>query len=162
MFLYNLIVNKHKPGDFSLTKIFEDYLNTNNKAEMNELNKHLITNFFDFESSFIFGENKLVNGVDYDIRDLAIRFLPNGGSTVIKDDDGKKYEISKEFDFVEKKSFLKFNKEKIKFKGADNTTDLPFLKGDYEIYNKQELREILSDILRLYQNNNLEIKLTCD
>ena len=162
MFLYNLIVNKHKPGDFSLTKIFEDYLNTNNKAEMNELNKHLITNFFDFESSFIFGENKLVNGVDYDIRDLAIRFLPNGGSTVIKDDDGKKYEISKEYDFVEKKSFLKFNKEKIKFKGADNTTDLPFLKGDYEIYNKQELREILSDILRLYQNNNLEIKLTCD
>ena len=66
-----------------------------------ELNKHLITNFFDFESSFIFGENKLVSGEDYDIRDLAIRFLPNGGSTVIKDDDGRKYEISKEFDYVE-------------------------------------------------------------
>ena len=64
--------------------------------------------------------------------------------------------------FEKKKKTKKFNKEKIKFKGADNTTDLPFLKGDYEIYNKQELREILSDILRLYQNNNLEIKLTCD
>ena len=104
-----------------------------------ELNKHLITNFFDFESSFIFGENKLVSGEDYDIRDLAIRFLPNGGSTVIKDDDGRKYEISKEFDYVEEIG-LKNNVilETYLLYRLSNLKEIPSKR-----WNEQEIKEAL-------------------
>lgn len=161
-FLYNLIVNKNKPGEYSLTRIFQDYLKPTNEEEMEKVTQSYAVGHLDYETSFMFGGNDLVEGRDYDLRDLAVRLLPNNTSITVTNNDGSSSKLIKKLNQDTKKYELTHNREVLKLKGEDNTTDLPFLKSDYEVYKRTELRDALSKLLNLYTNNNLKIKLNCD
>jgi hypothetical protein len=72
--LYNLLVNKNRFGESSLTKIFDtsiwEYKNNPDKAA------NIITDYFNFERNLLEDPNFEFTSEDYNYRDLELRFAP--------------------------------------------------------------------------------------
>jgi hypothetical protein len=73
-FLYNLLVNKNRFGESSLTKIFDtsiwEYKNNPEKAS------NIITDYFNFERDLLDNPNYEFTDEDYRFSDLELRFAP--------------------------------------------------------------------------------------
>lgn len=133
-FLYNLLVNQNKFGPKSLTRIFENSLKEDRPGSM-------IRQFMKFESN--------LDDVDYDMKDLLIRFADVSGSG-----------YTKEWNKSEGKFDIKGESGTLDIFSENNNLILPFLHHTVmTTADKSNLQEKLIDLLT---SGKASIKLICD
>lgn len=152
-FLYNLLVNKNRPGESSLTKIFDtsiwEYKTNPEKAE------NIITDYFNFERNLVEDPDLKFSSEDYMYRDLELRFAPylarnESPSTKyyykFDENDSRQYYIKEGTRDIEKVQII------------PSSLNLPILLGEARTKGFESIMRISEKLKKLIYNNKLEIK----